>query len=117
LDRFFGTRAGQALIFRGMQRAFRQGPSDAVSGTLQYHLQASTGTRSWVVNVSAGSLDATPGRAAQPNATLRMPAASFARIAAGQQTAGSAAMTGQLHIEGDLALVARLGAALGQPPL
>jgi len=117
LERIFGTRAGQALIFRGMERAFRSGPSDAVAGILQYHLQARGRVRSWVVRVGGGRLAVTPGRAPGANATLRMPAATFARIAAGQQTAGSAAMNGQLHIEGDLALVARLGAALGQPPL
>jgi ubiquinone biosynthesis protein UbiJ len=46
-----------------------------------------------------------------------MPVATFARIAAGQQTAGSAAMQGELQIDGDLALVARVSALLGQPPL
>src|SRR5262249_18973915 len=117
LDRFFGTRAAQSLVFRGMQRAFRQGPSDAVVGTLQYHVQSRAGTHNWVVRAAGGQLVARPGRAQRADAPLRMGAATFARIAAGQQTAGSAAMQGQLNIEGDLALVARLGAALGQPPL
>ena len=36
---------------------------------------------------------------------------------AGQQIAGSTAMSGQLQIEGDLRLVARLSAVLGQPPI
>jgi ubiquinone biosynthesis protein UbiJ len=40
----------------------------------------------------------------------------FARVAAGRQTAGSAAMQGQLLIQGDLALVVRLSAILGQSP-
>jgi ubiquinone biosynthesis protein UbiJ len=48
---------------------------------------------------------------------VRLDAATFARIAAGQQTAGSAAMLGALQMEGDLRLVARIGALLGQPPV
>jgi putative sterol carrier protein len=64
-----------------------------------------------------GRLDAYTGTEPHPGATLRMSATTFARIAAGQQSAGSAAMLGQLQIEGDLALVARLGAALGQSPV
>jgi ubiquinone biosynthesis protein UbiJ len=48
---------------------------------------------------------------------VRMGAVTFARAAAGQQIAGSAAMSGQLQIEGDLRLVARLSAVLGQPSI
>jgi alkanesulfonate monooxygenase SsuD/methylene tetrahydromethanopterin reductase-like flavin-dependent oxidoreductase (luciferase family) len=117
LDRLFGTQPAQAIIFRGMERAFRGGPVDSVRGTLQYDLTSRAGTRRWVVRVGNGRLTASPGAAAQPGATLRMPVATFARIAAGQQTAGSAAMQGQLQIDGDLALVGRVSAMLGQPPL
>jgi alkanesulfonate monooxygenase SsuD/methylene tetrahydromethanopterin reductase-like flavin-dependent oxidoreductase (luciferase family)/putative sterol carrier protein len=117
LEWIFGSGVGQGLIFRGMQHAFRRGPVDAVEGTLQYHLSGRGGTRSWVVRVGGGRLVAHPGTHPQPNATLRLGAATFARIAAGEQTAGSAAMLGQLQIEGDLKLVARLGAVLGQDPV
>jgi hypothetical protein len=117
LDRVFGTQPVQAIIFRGMERAFSGGPADAVRGTLQYDLTSRVGTRRWVVRVGNGRLTASPGTAAHPGATLRMPVATFARIAAGHQTAGSAAMQGQLQIDGDLSLVARVSALLGQPPL
>jgi alkanesulfonate monooxygenase SsuD/methylene tetrahydromethanopterin reductase-like flavin-dependent oxidoreductase (luciferase family) len=117
LDRVFGTPPAQAMIFRGMERAFRAGPAESIRGTLQYDLTSRAGTRRWVVRVSNGRLAASPGTASHPNATLRMPVVTFARIAAGQQTAGSAAMQGQLQIDGDLALVARISALLGQPPL
>jgi alkanesulfonate monooxygenase SsuD/methylene tetrahydromethanopterin reductase-like flavin-dependent oxidoreductase (luciferase family) len=117
LDRLFGTRAAQAIIFRGMERAFRKGPVDTLRGTLQYHLTSTAGTRRWTVRVGNGRLTARTGTDSHPSATLRMPAAIFARIAAGHQTAGSAAMQGELQIDGDLALVARISAALGQPPL
>jgi alkanesulfonate monooxygenase SsuD/methylene tetrahydromethanopterin reductase-like flavin-dependent oxidoreductase (luciferase family)/putative sterol carrier protein len=115
LDRLFGTRTAQALIFRGMERAFRSGAADSVNGTIQYQLTSERGTRAWLVRVADGRLSATIGAHPRPNATLRMPAGTFARIAAGQQTAARAAMLGQLSIEGDLALVGRLSARLGQP--
>jgi putative sterol carrier protein len=117
LERIFGSGIGQALIFRGMERAFRHGPTEGVRGTLQYHLTTRRGTRSWVVRVADGRLVARPGTDPRPSATVRLDAATFARIAAGQQTAGSAAMLGALQMEGDLRLVARIGALLGQPPV
>ncbi len=117
LDGLFGSLAGQALIFRGMERAFSNGHGDDLAGTVQYHLIGRNGTRDWVVRVGDGRLVAQRRTDTAPGATLRMRASTFARIAAGQQTAASAAMLGQLQIDGDLRLVARLGAALGQPPV
>jgi alkanesulfonate monooxygenase SsuD/methylene tetrahydromethanopterin reductase-like flavin-dependent oxidoreductase (luciferase family)/putative sterol carrier protein len=112
LERIFGSAAGQALIFRGMQRAFEAGRSDGLYGTLQYHLDGRTSTRSWLVRVADGHLQVRPGVDPHPTATLRMSAATFARMAAGQQTAAAAAMTGKLKLEGDLKLVARFGEVL-----
>jgi putative sterol carrier protein len=51
---------------------------------------------------------ARPGHAAFHHAT----AATFARMAAGQQTAAAAAMTGKLQLDGDVKLVARFGEVL-----
>jgi len=112
LERIFGSAVGQALIFRGLQRAFEAGRSDGLYGTLQYHLDGRTSTRSWLVRVADGHLQARPGVDPHPTATLRMSAATFARMAAGQQTAAAAAMTGKLQLDGDLKLVARFGEVL-----
>jgi putative sterol carrier protein len=112
LERIFGSAAGQALIFRGMQRAFKAAHSQGLRGTLQYHLDGRRSTRSWVVRIANGSLQARRGIDPHPTATLRMPSATFARIAAGIQTAAAAAMTGNLQLEGDLRLVARFGEVL-----
>jgi len=114
LDVIFGSQAGQSLIFRGMERAYLSGPRNVRRGTLQYHVRGRRGARSWVVRIADGQLVARPGSDPRADATLRLGAATFARIAAGQRTPGSAAMRGDLHIEGDLKLVAQLGAALGQ---
>jgi putative sterol carrier protein len=67
------------------------------------------------VRIANGRLRAWRGTDQNPSATLSMPAATFARMAAGQQTAAAAAMTGKLQLEGDLKLVARFGEVL-QPP-
>ena len=114
LDVIFGSGAGQRLIFRGMERAYVKGPRNLEKGTLQYQVRSRRGTRSWIVRIADGQLTARPGAEPCADATLRLDAATFARMAAGQRTAGGAAMDGKLQIEGDLRLVARLGAALGQ---
>jgi putative sterol carrier protein len=115
LDAIFGSLAGQTLIFRAMERAYA--PANALAGALQYELTGRSGTRTWVVRVDAKRLRAQPGVDPHPNAILRMPAATFARMAAGQQTAASAAMNGELHMEGDLRLVSRVAEALAQLPV
>jgi putative sterol carrier protein len=100
-----------------MERAFKAGHANGLHGTLQYHLHGRTSTRSWLVRIANGRLQARPGTDQRPSATLSMPAATFARIAAGQQTAAAAAMTGKLQLEGDLKLVARLGEVVGSGPV
>jgi putative sterol carrier protein len=116
LDWMFGSLAGQSLIFNGMRRAYQGQPAKAVSGTIQYHLSARSGNRGWVVRIADGALQAQPGVDPRAATTVRTDAATFARIAAGQQTAATAAMAGRLKIDGDLRLVARLGEALRQTP-
>ncbi|HLZ25946.1 MAG TPA: LLM class flavin-dependent oxidoreductase [Chloroflexota bacterium] len=118
LELVFGSAPGQGLIFRGMRRAYRaSGASASLQGSIQYQLSARSGTRGWVVRLHDGTLEARPGVDPHAAATMRMPAATFARMAAGQQTAAALAMTGRLQIEGDLRLVARLGEVLGQSPV
>ena len=115
LEWMFGSAPGQTLIFRAMERAFNAGRANgSVEGVIQYHLHAPSGTRSWVVSARGGKLEARPGTHPQPGTTLRMGAATFARIAAGQETSTAAAMGGRLQMEGDLRLVARLAEVLAQ---
>ncbi len=117
LDVLFGSLSAQKVIFRGMEGAYDTGHVSSLKGVIQYHLAARRGTTHWVVRLEADGLRARPGIEPRPTATLSMPAATFARIAAGQQTAAAAAMNGLLKMEGDLRLVARLGEALAQSPV
>jgi putative sterol carrier protein len=97
------------LIFRGMQRAFQPRKAAGIRGTVQYQLQSKRGSRWWLLRLDDGRLAIEQTRDPNASVTLRMPAATFARVAAGQQTAAAAALAGRLEIEGDLKLVARLG--------
>jgi ubiquinone biosynthesis protein UbiJ len=117
LDRIFGSTAGQSLIFRGMQHAFIPERSAGVRGIIQYEVHARRGIRHWLLRVADRRLKVERARAAEPSVLLRLQASTLARMAAGQTTAGAAAMQGKLHIEGDLKLAARLGEMLGRDPL
>jgi alkanesulfonate monooxygenase SsuD/methylene tetrahydromethanopterin reductase-like flavin-dependent oxidoreductase (luciferase family) len=113
LEWIFGSTPGQALIFHGMERVYNGAQTNSgIEGVIQYHLSGRSGTRSWVVRLVGGRLSAHPGVYPRPNTTLRMGAATFARIAAGEELATTAAARGRLQIEGDLRLVAQLGQVL-----
>jgi alkanesulfonate monooxygenase SsuD/methylene tetrahydromethanopterin reductase-like flavin-dependent oxidoreductase (luciferase family) len=116
LDWLFGSGPAQALIFRGMQRAFVPERAAGVHGTIQYEVVGRGGTSHWVLRIADQRLVVEHAQEATPNVTFRVPAALLARMAAGQTTAGAAAMLGQLQIEGDLKLAARLGEMLGRDP-
>jgi hypothetical protein len=113
LDAVFGTRAGQALVFGGMQRAFVPEAAIGVRGTIQYLV----GPRPWLLSIADCRLTIAQTLDPSPTVTLRMPPSTFARIAAGQTTAPAAALAGRLQIEGDLKLAARLAIMLGRAPL
>jgi hypothetical protein len=117
LDTLFGSMAGQALVFRGMQRAFLPERAVGVRSTVQYQVSSRRGTRHWLLRIADGKLAVMRGQAPQPTVTFRMPAATFARVAAGQETAAAAALAGRLDIDGDLKLAARFGEMLGRDPL
>jgi predicted lipid carrier protein YhbT len=88
-----------------------------VRSTIQYQVSSRRGTRHWLVRIADGKLAVVRGRDPQPSVTFRMPAATFARVAAGQETAAAAALAGRLDIDGDLKLAARFGEMLGRGPL
>jgi hypothetical protein len=117
LDTLFGSKAGQALVFGGMKRAFLPERAVGVRSTVQYQVNSRRGTRHWLLRIADGKLAIMQGLDPQPTVTFRMPAATFARVAAGQETAAAAALAGRLDIQGDLKLAARFGEMLGRAPL
>ena len=113
MDTIFGARAAQAVVFRGMQRAFVPAAAVGVRGTIQYLVAG----RPWLLRIADCRLTVAQTLDPSPTVTLRLAASTFARIAAGQITAPAAALDERLHIDGDLKLAARLAMMLGREPL
>jgi hypothetical protein len=116
LDWIFGSGPGQALIFNGMKRAFIPARAAGVRATVQYEVESRRGCAYWTLRIADQALSIARGREPAPTTTFRVPAAMLARMAAGQTTAGAAAMLGRIQITGDLKLAGRLGEMLGRDP-
>jgi alkanesulfonate monooxygenase SsuD/methylene tetrahydromethanopterin reductase-like flavin-dependent oxidoreductase (luciferase family)/putative sterol carrier protein len=116
LEWIFSSAPGQALIFRGMQHAFLPERAAGVKGTIQYQVRSRRGTRDWLLRIADGQLAIEQRREPRPTVTVRLPAVTLARMAAGQLTAGAAALRGELEIDGDVKLAARLGEIMGRDP-
>ena len=64
-----------------------------VTGTIQYDVRTRRGTYHWVLRIADQRLVVERAREATPTTTFKLPAALLARMAAGQTTAGAAAIT------------------------
>ena len=95
-----------------MERAFVPEAAVGVRGTIQYLV----GPRPWLLRIADCRLTVAQTLDPSPTVTLRMAAATFARIAAGQFDGCRGALAGRLDIEGDLKLAARLAMMLGREP-
>jgi alkanesulfonate monooxygenase SsuD/methylene tetrahydromethanopterin reductase-like flavin-dependent oxidoreductase (luciferase family) len=118
LERRFGSPAVQRLVFGGMARAFTPERSAGFQGRIVYELRhGSNGSppSSWTIEVRDGRASARPGAASDRALLVRMPVADFARILAGTMPPMSAFLEGRAHVEGDVALVRRLGEMFGGP--
>jgi putative sterol carrier protein len=76
-------------------------------------LDGGDGSRPWFLRIEDGAARAHRGMAPAPALTLRMPAAVFVRIAAGELSSNRALVDGQLGIDGDFALAQRLPEMFG----
>jgi hypothetical protein len=100
------TRA-DALVL-GLPMAFdarRAGPARA---TFQFHVTGEVGG-SWCVRVADGRCTAFVGTAHAPDLTIRTPADVWVRVAHGELDGGDALMQGLYTVEGDYALLPKLG--------
>jgi putative sterol carrier protein len=118
LERTVGSKAGLRFIFKGMEHAFVPERANGYSGEVQYELTGGNGDRSWVVRIEDGQRAVTaPGRAENPGVTFRTSVPMFARIASGEVHPAKAMMEGDLEVQGDFELAARLGEMFGQDSL
>jgi len=115
LERTVGSPRGLKLIFAAMTQAYDPEAAGGVAGDIQYDLSRSDGRRArWTVGIDAHEATAREGPAAAPLLTLKLSVADFLRIAAGDLDPGKALLTGRLDLEGDFALVQRLGEMFGR---
>jgi alkanesulfonate monooxygenase SsuD/methylene tetrahydromethanopterin reductase-like flavin-dependent oxidoreductase (luciferase family)/putative sterol carrier protein len=116
LDRLMGTGPGLRVIFKGMENAFVPEKARGFSGEILYELRGSRGTRPWTVSIDGERALAEEREANEPAVTLRADVPVFVRIAAGELDPAKAMLEGTLEIEGDFALVGRLGEMFGADP-
>jgi alkanesulfonate monooxygenase SsuD/methylene tetrahydromethanopterin reductase-like flavin-dependent oxidoreductase (luciferase family)/putative sterol carrier protein len=114
LDAIFSAGTGLAMIFRGMEEAFRPERAQDFQGRVQYVLDGRAGTRTWVLDISDGQLKVEEAAVDDALVTLRLGIPTFARMTAGQLSPGAALMDGKLVVEGDLAAALRLGEMFGR---
>jgi alkanesulfonate monooxygenase SsuD/methylene tetrahydromethanopterin reductase-like flavin-dependent oxidoreductase (luciferase family) len=116
LDLLMGVGPGLRLIFKGMEGAYVPEAARGFSGEILYALRSSRGARNWTVAVEGERAVAEPRDAVDPVVTLRADVPVFVRIAAGELDPAKAALEGQLSIEGDFTVAARLGEMFGAQP-
>jgi putative sterol carrier protein len=118
LERVIGNGAGLRIIFKGMERAFVPEKANGFQGELQYELSGSrNGNREWIVRIDGTRASTAPGRSPDPAVTFRMSVPVFARIAAQELHPAKAMMEGQLQLEGNFEVAARVGEMFGADAL
>jgi putative sterol carrier protein len=118
LERVLGNGPGMRIIFKGMERAFVPEKANGFQGEVQYELSSSrNGNLEWIVRIDGDRASAVPGRSPDPAVTFRMSVPVFARIAAQEMHPAKAMMEGQLQLEGNFEVAARLGEMFGAQAL
>ena len=115
LERTIGTAPVLCAMFAAMRSRFVPSAAGGFTGDLLYELRSADGrVRPWTVTITPDRALARPGRPPEPQLTVRLTVADFARLAGGELDAGSALLTGRLDVEGPFALAARLGEMFGR---
>jgi alkanesulfonate monooxygenase SsuD/methylene tetrahydromethanopterin reductase-like flavin-dependent oxidoreductase (luciferase family) len=115
LHRLFDRGPGLPVMFKGMERAFEPERAHGYEGEVQYELRARDGIRRFALRIADGHAHAWEGTAPGPAVTLRMGVPAFVRIAAREAYPPRLLMDGELEIEGDFEVAARLGEMFGAP--
>ena len=114
VERTAASRAGLWVIFKGMERQFRPEAAQGFEGEIAYVLSGGRGTEHWTIRVRGARAEARREPAASPAVTLRMPMATFARVAARTTSPARELMEGRMQVEGDFAVAARLAEMFGE---
>ena len=116
LERRFGSRLGQRLLFSGMARSFVPEAAGAFVGELEYEL-ARPATRAspvrWTVEIAGGRAVTRPGAAFRPRLRISMELADFMRVATAAADPIVLVLSGRASVRGDFGLAARLPEMFG----
>ena len=115
LDRMMGSNAGLRIAFGGMERAFVPKNAGGFEGVIQYELEGSRGVRKWHLRIEDDRASARPGGADDPAVVMRMSVPLFARVIAREVDPVKAVLDGELTIEGDFNVAAKIGEMFGEP--
>jgi alkanesulfonate monooxygenase SsuD/methylene tetrahydromethanopterin reductase-like flavin-dependent oxidoreductase (luciferase family) len=117
LERLLGSAPAMKLVFKGMERAFVPQKAGDFAGEVQYEFSGPNGGRNWIVRIADGRVTTGPGKSSQPVVTFRTSIPIFARIASQEVHPAKAMIEGDLEVQGDFELAARLGEMFGQDSL
>ncbi|GLY83913.1 hypothetical protein Airi02_018420 [Actinoallomurus iriomotensis] len=112
LERGFGP-AAQRVFFAGMVRAFDPGMAMGFEGELEFRLRRGEEETPWTIEIRDGRAHVRPERARRPVVGIRIGAADFLRLLAGERQAPALALDGRLEIDGDVAFAPRIGEMFG----
>jgi alkanesulfonate monooxygenase SsuD/methylene tetrahydromethanopterin reductase-like flavin-dependent oxidoreductase (luciferase family) len=118
LERRFGSRIVQRVMFSAMASAFEPDAAGGFEGRLVYELvRPATGadTTRWTIEVLDGHAQARPGAAPDPALTIRFPLSDFVRVAAGTIDPAVPLLRDRASFEGDFSLAAKLPEMFGAP--
>ncbi|MEA2412854.1 MAG: hypothetical protein QOC77_3415 [Thermoleophilaceae bacterium] len=116
LDRLMGGGPGLRVIFKGMESAFVPEKAGGFRGEILYELRSTDGIRRWTLSIDGERAVAEARNAAAPAVTVRAAVPVFVRVATGELDPAKAMLEGKLEVEGDFALVGRLGEMFGADP-
>jgi len=114
LERIMGHKFMLSRIFRAMEKQFQPARAAGFEGVIQYVLTTSRGEFPWAIDVHDGKATVAPTRTSSPAVTLTLSVPTFARMLSGDVEPGRAWLEGQVQIDGDLPVAARLGDMFGR---
>ena len=121
LERRFGRRFVQRLMFGGMARQFDPEAADGFEGDILYVLErgadgaAPRPADQWTLRIEGGRARAIASASPNPAVTLRLALTDFARLAAEEVKAPELFFSERLSMEGDFEVAGRLAEMFGQP--
>jgi alkanesulfonate monooxygenase SsuD/methylene tetrahydromethanopterin reductase-like flavin-dependent oxidoreductase (luciferase family) len=120
LERRFGGRRAQRLVFEGMARQFEPRFAFGFEGYIAYVLTHHENGRhpdGWTVRVEGGTARVIPGVNASPAITFTLAVPDWTRLVAEEEAEPQELLfSGRFDIEGDLALATRIPEMFGAPP-